>query len=199
MVVLPPAITTAHCSHSYEAFAITSSMLKHPLAKGALKHAGEHITWRFNLRQLMSIFANSVYLAKTLILSHIRDQPSTNYQRSEIRTSCIKINKTLRIEKYVEMNVAHPFHEGNGRAMRIWLDIMLKTTLEKVVDWSLVDKQDYLLAMERSPIKDTEIKQLLKEALTDKINDHEVFMKGIDAIYSYEGYSTYLTQDLALS
>lgn len=95
------------------------------------------------------------------------------------------------------MNVAHPFREGNGRATRIWLDIMLKTTLEKVVDWSLVDKQDYLLAMERSPIKDTEIKQLLKEALTNKVNDREVFMKGIDASYSYEGYSTYSTQDLA--
>lgn len=146
----------------------------------------------------MSIFANSVYLAKILILSHIRDPPSTNYQRSEIHTSCIKINKTLRIEKYVEMNVAHPFREGNGRATHIWLDIMLKTTLEKMVDWSLVDKQDYLLAMKRSPIKDTEIKQLLKEALTDKINDREVFMKGIDASYSYEGYCTYSTKDLTL-
>lgn len=102
-------------------------------------------------------------------------------------------------EKYVEMNVAHPFREGNGRATRIWLDIMLKTSLEKVVDWSLVDKQDYLLAMERSPIKDTEIKQLLKDALTDKVNDREVFMKGIDASYSYEGYSTYSIRNLTLS
>lgn len=103
------------------------------------------------------------------------------------------------IEKYVEINVAHPFREGNGRATRIWLDIMLKTSLEKVVDWSLVDKQDYLLAMERSPIKDTEIKQLLKDALTDKVNDRKVFMKGIDASYSYEGYSTYSIRNLTLS
>lgn len=100
------------------------------------------------------------------------------------------------IEKYVEMNVAHPFREGNGRSTRIWLDLILKNEIGKVVDWSLVDKDDYLLAMERSPIKDIEIKYLLKEALTDKINDREVYMKGIDHSYYYEGYTTYKTNEL---
>lgn len=100
------------------------------------------------------------------------------------------------IEKYVEMNVAHPFREGNGRATRIWLDHILKSELGMVVDWSLVDKEDYLLAMERSPIKDIEIKHLLKNALTDKINDRQVFMKGIDHSYYYEGYITFKTEDL---
>ena len=100
------------------------------------------------------------------------------------------------IEKYVEMNVAHPFREGNGRATRIWLDHMLKSELSAVVDWSLVDKEDYLLAMERSPIKDIEIKHLLKNALTDKVNDRQVFMKGIDHSYYYEGYTTFKTEDL---
>ena len=100
------------------------------------------------------------------------------------------------VEKYVEMNVAHPFREGNGRATRIWLDHILKSEIGKVVDWSLVDKEDYLLAMERSPIKDIEIKHLLKNALTDKVNDREVFMKGIDHSYYYEGYTTFKTEDL---
>jgi len=100
------------------------------------------------------------------------------------------------IAKYVEMNVAHPFREGNGRSTRIWLDIILKKELNMVVDWSKVDKEDYLLAMERSPIKDIEIKVLLKNALTDKINDREVYMKGIDASYNYEGYNTYKSQEL---
>ena len=100
------------------------------------------------------------------------------------------------IEKYVEMNIAHPFREGNGRSMRIWLDLMLKKGIGKVVDWSLVDKEDYLLAMERSPIKDTEIKVLLKEALTEEIDSREVFMKGIDHSYYYEGYVTYKTKEL---
>ena len=100
------------------------------------------------------------------------------------------------IEKYVEMNIAHPFREGNGRSTRIWLDLILKKKLNKVVDWRRVDKNDYLLAMERSPIKDLEIKVILKDALTDDINDREVFMKGIDASYSYEGYSTFRTEDL---
>lgn len=100
------------------------------------------------------------------------------------------------IEKYVEMNVAHPFREGNGRSTRIWLDTILKTEIGKVVDWSLVDKEDYLLAMERSPIKDVEIKILLKEALTDKINDREMYMKGIDASYRYEGYNVYKANEL---
>lgn len=100
------------------------------------------------------------------------------------------------IEKYVEMNVAHPFREGNGRSTRIWLDAILKKELRMVVDWSKVDKEDYLLAMERSPIKDVEIKVLLKAALTDKINDRDVYMKGIDASYYYEGYYTYKTETL---
>ncbi|MDD3362943.1 MAG: Fic family protein [Hespellia sp.] len=100
------------------------------------------------------------------------------------------------IEKYVEMNIAHPFREGNGRSTRIWLDLILKKELNMVVDWSLVNKDDYLLAMERSPIKDIEIKVLLKEALTDKINDREVYMKGIDHSYYYEGYTVYQTKEL---
>lgn len=100
------------------------------------------------------------------------------------------------IEKYVEMNIAHPFREGNGRSTRIWLDLILKKELGMVVDWSKVDKEDYLLAMERSPIKDVEIKVLLKNALTDKINDREVYMKGIDASYYYEGYNIYKTEEL---
>ena len=100
------------------------------------------------------------------------------------------------IEKYVEMNIAHPFREGNGRSTRIWLDHILKTEIGKVVDWSKVDKEDYLLAMERSPIKDVEIKVLLKGALTDEINSREVYMKGIDYSYYYEGYTTFKTEEL---
>ncbi len=100
------------------------------------------------------------------------------------------------IEKYVEMNVAHPFREGNGRSMRIWLDLMLKNGIAQVVDWSKVDKEDYLLAMERSPIKDVEIKVLLKAALTDDVNSREVFMKGIDHSYYYEGYTTFKAEEL---
>lgn len=100
------------------------------------------------------------------------------------------------IEKYVEMNIAHPFREGNGRSARIWLDLMLKKELGKVINWSEVDKNDYLLAMERSPIKDIEIKHLLKQALTDKINDREIYMKGIDTSYYYEGYTVYKIEDL---
>ena len=100
------------------------------------------------------------------------------------------------IEKYVEMNIAHPFREGNGRSTRIWLDHILKNEIGKVVDWSKVDKEDYLLAMERSPIKDVEIKVLLKSALTDEINSREVYMKGIDQSYYYEGYTTFKTEEL---
>ena len=100
------------------------------------------------------------------------------------------------IEKYVEMNIAHPFREGNGRSTRIWLDLILKTELNLVVDWNKIDKEDYLLAMERSPIKDIEIKHLIKNALTNKINDREVYMKGIDASYNYEGYSTFNSKNL---
>ena len=100
------------------------------------------------------------------------------------------------IKKYVEMNIAHPFREGNGRSTRLWLDMILKKELTMVVDWSKVNKEDYLLAMERSPIKDTEIKYLLQNALTDKVNNREVFMKGIDMSYQYEGYYTYKLEEL---
>ncbi len=100
------------------------------------------------------------------------------------------------VEKYVEMNIVHPFREGNGRSMRIWLDMMLKKQIGQVVDWSKIEKEDYLMAMERSPIKDIEIKYILKAALTDQINDREVYMKGIDHSYYYEGYVTYKTEEL---
>lgn len=100
------------------------------------------------------------------------------------------------IEKYVEMNIAHPFREGNGRSMRIWLDLILKKELGKVIDWSKIDKEDYLLAMERSPIRDIEIKFVLKNALTDEINDRDIYMKGIDASYYYEGYNVYKTSEI---
>lgn len=101
------------------------------------------------------------------------------------------------IEKYVEMNIAHPFREGNGRSTRIWLDLILKKELGQIIDWSRVDKDDYLLAMERSPIKDVEIKVLLKQALIDKVNHRIVYLKGIDASYHYEGYTVYKTEDLS--
>ena len=100
------------------------------------------------------------------------------------------------IEKYVEMNIAHPFREGNGRSTRIWLDLILKKELNMVIDWRAVDKDDYLLAMERSPIKDIEIKYVLKQALTDKVGDREVYMKGIDHSYYYEGYILYKAEEL---
>ena len=100
------------------------------------------------------------------------------------------------VEKYVEMNIVHPFREGNGRSMRIWLDMMLKKQIGQVVDWSKIEKEDYLMAMERSAIKDIEIKYILKAALTDQINDREIYMKGIDHSYYYEGYVTYKTEEL---
>ena len=100
------------------------------------------------------------------------------------------------VEKYVEMNIAHPFREGNGRSARIWLDLIFKAELQKVIDWSKVDKEDYLLAMERSPIRDIEIKHILKAALTDEIDSRDVYMKGIDHSYYYEGYSTFKTEEL---
>ncbi len=100
------------------------------------------------------------------------------------------------IEKYVEMNVAHPFREGNGRSMRIWLDMMLKKETGQVIDWRKVDKDDYLLAMERSPVRDIEIRYVLRQALTDKTDDREIYMKGIDYSYYYEGYSIYRTEEL---
>lgn len=101
------------------------------------------------------------------------------------------------VEKYVEMNIAHPFREGNGRSTRIWLDAMLRKELGQVIDWSLVDKEDYLFAMERSPVRDREIKSLLRDALTDKVDDRQVYMKGVDASYSYEGYSSFTTAELS--
>lgn len=125
-------------------------------------------------------FAPVMYLEAAL--NHIDKMPQSTFD--EI------------IEKYVEMNIAHPFREGNGRATRIWLDCILKKEIGKVVDWSLVDKEDYLLAMERSPIKDIEIKHILKNALTEQVNDRELFMKGIDYSYYYEDYTTFKTEDL---
>lgn len=125
-------------------------------------------------------FAPVMYLKPAL--ENIENMPQSNFD--EI------------IEKYVEMNIAHPFREGNGRSTRIWLDLILKQEINKVIDWNKINKEDYLLAMERSPIKNIEIKYLLKQALTDKINDREIYMKGIDASYSYEGYFTYKTDEL---
>jgi len=125
-------------------------------------------------------FASLVYLKAAL--TNIDAMPQSNFDDI--------------IEKYVEMNVAHPFREGNGRSTRIWLDMILKKEIKQVIDWSAVDKEDYLLAMERSPIKDVEIKTLLKNALTGKISDRDIYMKGIDASYHYEGYTAYKTEDL---
>ena len=125
-------------------------------------------------------FAPSMYLQAAL--DNIDKMPQSNFD--EI------------IEKYVEMNIAHPFREGNGRSTRIWLDHILKNKIGKVVDWSKVDREDYLLAMERSPIKDVEIKVLLKGALTDEINSREVYMKGIDQSYYYEGFTAFKTEEL---
>lgn len=125
-------------------------------------------------------FAPAMYLETTL--QNIGAMPQTNYDEV--------------IEKYVEMNVAHPFREGNGRSTRIWLDAILKKQLQKVVDWSKVDKDDYLLAMERSPTKDVEIKKLLRGVLTDRIDSTEVYMRGIDASYYFEGFNTYRIEEL---
>lgn len=125
-------------------------------------------------------FAPVMYLKAALL--HIEQMPQSTFD--EI------------IEKYVEMNVAHPFREGNGRSGRIWLDLILKKELRKVIDWSSVDKDDYLLAMQRSPIRDIEIKYVLKNALTDEINSREMYMKGIDTSYYYEGYTTYKSSEL---
>lgn len=125
-------------------------------------------------------FAPVMYLKSAL--EHVEKMPQSTFE--EI------------IDKYVEMNVAHPFREGNGRSTRIWLDLILKNEIGKVVDWSKVDKEDYLLAMERSPIKSLEIKELLRNALTSEIDNRDVYMKGIDASYNYEGYFTYRASDL---
>lgn len=125
-------------------------------------------------------FAPLMYLNQSL--AHIDTMPQENYDQI--------------IEKYVEMNIAHPFREGNGRATRIWLDLILKKEIKQVIDWNLVDKDEYLSAMERSVVKDIEIKFLLKNALTDKIDDRALFMKGIDVSYYYEGYSEFKTDEL---
>ncbi len=125
-------------------------------------------------------FASALYLED--VLNKITEMPEKTFDDI--------------IKKYVEMNVAHPFREGNGRSTRIWLDMILKKELHKVIDWSKVNKDDYLLAMERSPIKDTEIKSLLQSALTDNVNDRTVYMKGIDISYQYEGYNTYKLEEL---
>lgn len=125
-------------------------------------------------------FASCIYLED--ILNKIDNMPQDTFENI--------------IKKYIEMNIAHPFREGNGRITRIWLDMILKKELNKVIDWSKVNKEDYLLAMERSPVKDLEIKMLLQGALTDKVNDRQVFMKGIDISYQYEGYNTYSIEEL---
>ena len=125
-------------------------------------------------------FAPLMYLAQSL--QHIDNMPQSNFDQI--------------VEKYVEMNVAHPFREGNGRATRIWLDLIFKKEIQQVVDWNRVDKEDYLSAMQRSVVKDLEIKALLKQALTDRIDDRELFMKGIDVSYYYEGYSEFKTEEL---
>lgn len=125
-------------------------------------------------------FAPVMYLAASL--EHIDSMPQETFEQI--------------VEKYVEMNVAHPFREGNGRSMRLWLNHLLKEKLGQVIDWSQVDKEDYLLAMERSPIRDTEIKHVLRQALTSQINDRKLYMKGIDHSYYYEGYSLYRTGEL---
>ena len=125
-------------------------------------------------------FAPTMYLEDAL--NKIDNMPENNFDNI--------------IKKYIEMNVAHPFREGNGRSTRIWLDMILKKEIGKVVDWNIVDKEEYLLAMERSPIKDTEINLLLKNALTDKVNDRTIYMKGIDISYKYEGYNTYTMDEL---
>lgn len=125
-------------------------------------------------------FAPLMYLKQSL--EHINSMPQSSF--AEI------------VEKYVEMNIAHPFREGNGRATRIWLDLMFKKELKQVIDWNAVDKDEYLLAMQRSPVKDVEIKALLKNALTNQIDDRALFMKGIDVSYYYEGYSEFKTEEL---
>lgn len=125
-------------------------------------------------------FASVMFLKPSL--EHIDRMPQTTFEQI--------------VEKYVEINVAHPFREGNGRATRIWLDLIFKQELQQVVDWNLIDKDDYLMAMERSVVKDIEIKHLLEKALTSKINDREIYLKGIDASYYYEGYTTFKTDEL---
>ena len=158
-------------------FATLQAIHKH-LFEDIYDFAGEIRT--VNMAKGNFRFAPLIYLQAAL--ENIDKMPQSNFD--EI------------VEKYVEMNIAHPFREGNGRSTRIWLDHILKNEIGKVVDWSKVDKEDYLLAMERSPIKDIEIKVLLKNALTDEINSREVYMKGIDHSYYYEGYTTFKAEEL---
>ena len=133
-----------------------------------------------NIAKGETAFARVMYLDASL--THIEKMPQSSFDDI--------------IEKYVEMNIAHPFREGSGRATRIWLDVILKTEIKQVIDWNQVDKEEYLSAMQRSPVKDVEIKALLKQALTDKIDDRALFMKGIDVSYFYEGYSEFKTEEL---
>lgn len=153
-------------------------MIHEYLFKDIYNFAGE--IRKVNIAKGNFRFASAIYLED--ILSKIDSMPQNNFENI--------------VKKYIEMNIAHPFREGNGRSTRIWLDMILKKEIKKVIDWSKIDKEEYLLAMERSPIKDTEIMLLLKEALTDEINNREVYMKGIDTSYKYEGYNTYTMDEL---
>ena len=137
-------------------------------------------TRRLNMSKGGFRFASALYLDEAV--EKISDMPQETFEQI--------------VAKYVEMNIAHPFLEGNGRSMRIWLDAMLRAALGVVVDWSRVDREDYLLAMQRSPVRDTELKALLKPALTDQIDDRALFMRGLDASYRYEGYELYKTEEL---
>ncbi len=137
---------------------------------------------KISKKKAVELFENGRLFELEAALQNIDKMPQSTYD--EI------------IEKYVEMNIAHPFREGNGRSMRIWLDLILRTELGQVVDWSLVDKEDYLLAMERSPVKDIEIKHILKNALTGEVDNRELYMKGIDHSYYYEGYTTFKAEEL---
>jgi len=137
-------------------------------------------TRRFNLSKGGSRFASALYLDEAL--KKISAMPQTTFE--EI------------IAKYVEMNIAHPFLEGNGRSSRIWLDAMLKSVLNRVVDWQIISREDYLLAMERSPVRDTELKLLLQNALTERVDDHELYMHTIDASYGYEGYTAFRAEEV---
>lgn len=153
-------------------------MIHEHLFKDIYNFAGE--IRKVNIAKGNFRFASAIYLED--ILSKIDSMPQNNFENI--------------VKKYIEMNIAHPFREGNGRSTRIWLDMILKKEIKKVIDWSKIDKEEYLLAMERSPIKDTEIMLLLKEALTNEINNREVYMKGIDTSYKYEGYNTYTMDEL---
>ncbi len=156
----------------------TTGMLHVPLFGDIYHFAGKIRT--VNIAKGNFRFAPLMYLKQSL--EHIDGMPQNNFDKI--------------IEKYVEMNIAHPFREGNGRAMRIWLDIILKKEIIQVIDWNLVDKKEYLSAMERSVVNDVEIKNLLRQALTDQIHDRILFMKGVDISYYYEGYSEFKTDQL---